>query len=340
MPSHPIQKRETIYNPKSTSVYRSSNMDPFSQIIALLRPQAVFWQIIEAHDDWTISFNPSSVVVFGQLLEGRARIERPDGIGCEAEVGDFMLMPLPPPWAMSAGNGAPPIDLKQVMAEPTLLLTSKPRTVTRIMAGNFKCEAGNEDLITRLIPPLVHVRSHEVSAGRLGALLQMVGDEALTERPGRSLILDRLLETLLIEALRSGSAPLGEDGQRLMAGLAEPKIAQALNLLHGDAKKPWTVERLARDVGMSRSAFAALFARTVGLPPMDYLAQWRMTLARNALLSSDLPMTDIADLAGYQSVSAFSTAFRRVNGCSPMGYVRGRKMGMGEMLGAPLPSLV
>jgi len=304
-------------------------MDPFSQIIALLKPQAVFWRVIEAHDDWTIGFNPSTVVVFGQLIEGNCRVERPDGLGFEAQAGDFMLMPLPPPWRISGGRGATPIDFKQVLHAPELLHASgQPRTVTRFMAGNFECDAGNEDLIAKLIPPVVHVRGHEVSAGRLGALLRLVGDEASTERPGRSLILGRLLETLLVEALRSGATPLGQDGQGLMNGLAEPKIGRALHLLHQDGPTPWTVAKLAREVGMSRSAFAALFARTVGLPPMDYLAQWRMTLARNALLSSSLPMTDIAELAGYQSVSAFSTAFRRVNGVSPTAYVRERQVEM------------
>jgi len=304
-------------------------MDPFSQIIALLKPQAVFWRVIEAHDDWTIGFNPSTVVVFGQLIEGNCRVERPDGLGFEAQAGDFMLMPLPPPWRITGGRGAKPIDFKQVLDAPELLHASdQPRTVTRFMAGNFECDAGNEDLIAKLIPPVVHVRGHEVSAGRLGALLRLVGDEAATERPGRSLILGRLLETLLVEALRSGTTPLGQDGQGLMNGLAEPKIGRALHLMHQNGPTPWTVATLAREVGMSRSAFAALFARTVGLPPMDYLAQWRMTLARNALLSSSLPMTDIAELAGYQSVSAFSTAFRRVNGVSPTAYVRERQVEM------------
>ena len=302
-------------------------MDPFSQIIALLKPQAVFWRVIEAHDDWTIGFNPSSVVVFGQLIEGHCRVDRSDGLNFEARAGDFMLMPLPPPWSASGGRGAPPIDFKAVLDDPDVLRApGVPRTVTRIMAGNFECETGHEDLIARLIPPVVHVRGHEVSAGRLGELLRLVGDEALTERPGRALILGRLLETLLVEALRSGAAPLAEDGQGLMKGLAEPRIGRALTLLHQDASKPWTVATLARAVGMSRSALAELFTRTVGLPPMDYLARWRMTLARNALASSGLPMADIAEMAGYQSVSAFSTAFRRVNGVSPTVYVRERQM--------------
>ena len=86
--------------------------------------------------------------------------------------------------------------------------------------------------------------------------------------------------------------------------------------------RPWTLAALAREVGMSRSAFASRFAQIVGVPPIEYLANWRMTLAKSALASSEVPMTDIAEMAGYQSVSAFSTAFKRETGLSPTLYVR------------------
>lgn len=301
-------------------------MDPFSQILGLLKPQAVFWTVIEAHDDWTIRFHPSQIVVFGQLIEGRCRVDRDDGRGFDAEAGDFLLMPLPPPWTMSAGAGGPPVDFKEVIADPDRLRTTgQPRTVTRIMAGNFEFDAANGDLVSKLMAPIVHVRGSDVSAGRLGTLLRLLGDEALAERPGRGLILGRLLETLLVEALRSGADALAADTRGLMAGLADARLGRALAAMHEAASKPWTVATLAREAGMSRSAFAAGFAKVVGLPPMDYLANWRMTLARDALVSSNLPMADIAELAGYESVSAFSTAFRRVNGCSPTRYVEGRK---------------
>ena len=92
--------------------------------------------------------------------------------------------------------------------------------------------------------------------------------------------------------------------------------------MHADTKRPWTLAALAREVGMSRSAFASRFAQLVGVPPIEYLANWRMTLAKSALASSEVPMADIAEMAGYQSVSAFSTAFKRETGLSPTLYVR------------------
>jgi AraC-like DNA-binding protein len=298
-------------------------MDPFSQIIGLLRPQAVFWRVIEAQGAWTIGFRPSNVVVFGQVMEGVCHVEREDGIGFDLEAGDFMLMAAPPNWRMEAFGGGSTVDFGAVVENPGLLLSPEHAgQVTRFMAGNFRFEAANRDLISTLMLPIVHVRGSEIAAARLGALLATFGDEAVADRPGRSLVLDRLLGVILIEALRYRPADMGESGCGLLAGLADPRIGRSLRIMHADTKRPWTLAALAREVGMSRSAFAARFLQLVGVPPIEYLSHWRMTLAKSALASADVPMAEIAEMAGYQSVSAFSTAFKRDTGYSPSVYVR------------------
>jgi len=298
-------------------------MDPLSQIIELLKPQTVFWRVIEAHGAWTIGFRPTNVVVFGQIIEGACQVEREDGISFELEAGDFMLMTAPPNWTMSAFGGGSAVDFRALVEDPGLLLSPAHTTqVTRFMAGNFKFQSDNRDLISTLMLPIVRVRGNEIAAARLGALLAAFGDEALAERPGRSLVLDRLLGLILIEALRYRPAGIGEGSRGLLAGLADPRIGRALRIMHADTKRPWTLVALAREAGMSRSAFASRFAQIVGVPPIEYLANWRMTLAKSALASSGAPMIDIAEMAGFQSVSAFSTAFKRETGLSPTLYVR------------------
>ncbi len=298
-------------------------MDPLSQIIGLLKPQAVFWRVVEAHDGWKISFHPTDVVVFGQIIEGACHVEREDGIGFDIEAGDFMLMAAPPNWTMAAFGGDKAVEFKAALEDPGLLLSpAHPAHVTRFIAGNFKFATANRDLISTLMLPIVHVRGNEIAARRLGALLATLGCEALADRPGRSLVLDRLLEVILIEALRYRPADIGAGGRGLLAGLADPKIGLALRIMHSDARRPWTLVALAREVGMSRSALASRFVQMVGVPPIEYLANWRMTLAKSALASSEVPMADIAKMAGYQSVSAFSTAFKRQTGSSPTLYVR------------------
>ena len=135
-------------------------------------------------------------------------------------------------------------------------------------------------------------------------------------------MLDRLLELILIEALRYRPADIVEGRSSLLAGLADTQIGNALRIMHADTKRSWTLAALAREVGMSRSAFASRFSQIVGVPPIEYLATWRITLAKSAFASSEVPMIDIAEMAGYQSVSAFSTAFKRVTGLSPTLYVQ------------------
>lgn len=298
-------------------------MDPLSQIVGLLKPQAVGWRVIEAHDAWTISFHPTNVVVFGQMIQGRCQIQREDGISFEAETGDFLLMAAPPNWSLTAFGGGQPVDFEAVIEDPALLLSAtQPTTVTRFIAGNFEFADANRDLISSLMLPIVHVRGDDVAANRLGALLASLGEEALADRPGRSLVLDGLLEVLLVEALRYRQANISDEGRGLLAGLADSKIGRALRIMHSDTKRPWTLVALAHEVGMSRSALASRFTQIVGIPPIEYLANWRMNLAKSALASGDMPMADVAELAGYQSVSAFSTAFKRETGYAPTLYIR------------------
>ena len=101
-------------------------MDPLSQIIGLLKPQAVFWRVVEAHNAWTIGFRPTNVVVFGQIIEGACHVEREDGISFDLEAGDFMLMAAPPNWTMAAFGGGNAVDFGAVVEDPGILLS--PRT--------------------------------------------------------------------------------------------------------------------------------------------------------------------------------------------------------------------
>ena len=298
-------------------------MDPLSQSIAMLRPNAVQWRVIKAQGAWSLRFPPSEVVVFGQLIEGACRIDREDRAAFDAKAGDFMLMAAPPVWSMNACGGGPPVDFLSALAEPHLLLNaSHPSPAARFIAGSFKFAAPNAENLARLMLPVIHVRGEEVATGRLRTLLKLLGDEALADRPGRSLFLDRLLEILLVEALRHRPTGRADPSRGLLAGLADPKIGEALRVMHECPQRSWTVATLARHVGMSRSSFAARFTDTVGLAPIDYLASWRMTLAKDALMSAKTPMADVAELAGYQSVSAFSAAFKRATGSSPSAYAR------------------
>jgi AraC-like DNA-binding protein len=288
----------------------ADDVDPLSQLIALLRPQALQWRVVEAHNAWTLRFPAVNAVVFGQVLEGPLRVDRADGQRFDLGPGDFMLMAAPPNWTAQPPGGGPAMPFQCFIDDPTCLLSPDPcPTVTRFLAGYFVFAAENADLLANLMLPLIQVHADQVAAGRLGVLLQLLGEEAGVSRPGRALVLDRLLEITLVEVLRQNQAGLDTMRPGLLEGLRHSQISVALKLMHNDAKYPWTVSELARLSGMSRSSFSARFSESVGAPPIDYLSAWRMSLAKAALVSATQPLSGIAELAGYQSVSAFSTAF-------------------------------
>ena len=150
--------------------------------------------------------------------------------------------------------------------------------------------------------------------------MQLVDGETRARRPARELVLERLLEVLLIEALRCGSETTSAPG--LARGLADDRLATALCSLHARPEFPWTVPKLAAEAAVSRSAFFARFTRTVGLPPMEYLLTWRMALARRLLHGQQLGMEQVAERVGYSSASSFTVAFARHVGISPAKYAR------------------
>ena len=163
---------------------------------------------------------------------------------------------------------------------------------------------------------MIHVRGTE----RLSMLVHLVGEETTERRPGHELVLTRLVEMLLIEALRSSPGKGAPPG--LLRGLADPRISPALRAMHSDLTRPWTVPELAREANLSRSAFFDRFSRTVGLPPMEYLLAWRMAVAKDLLRGHDLSISEVADRVGYGSASTFSNAFGRYVGSAPSRFAR------------------
>jgi AraC-like DNA-binding protein len=190
----------------------------------------------------------------------------------------------------------------------------------KMLGGHFEYDPANADLLTGLLPAIVHIKR---AALRLAQTIELIADEALNDRPGRDLIVDRLVEVLLIEALRfrpDDVDALARTG--LLEGLADTYLARALRSVHADVARHWTVAELAREAGLSRSAFSERFTRKVGMAPMEYLISWRMALAKDLLRREDPPLEKVAAAIGYESASAFSTAFRRQVGKPPGEFAR------------------
>lgn len=302
--------------------------DPLSEVIALLQPRTVFSKRISGAGRWGVRYSDYGQPSFCAVLEGRCRLAVDGHPALALEAGDFVLLPATPGFTLSGFEPVKPehIDPK-VTAAPTGEVrhgTRGGRPDVRLLGGYFVFDSPDAALLVSLLPTVVHVRGAE----RLPVLVGLVGEESGERRPGRELVLTRLVEVLLIEALRSASGEHAPPG--LLRGLADPRLAPAIRQMHDRLAHSWTVEQLAKRAALSRSAFFERFTRTVGLTPMDYLLAWRMAVAKNLLRHHDVGLAEVAERVGYGSASTFSTAFSRHVGQPPGRYAR-------DTSGAPAP---
>lgn len=260
---------------------------------------------------------------FGLMLRGSCFLDA-DGVGpMELEEGDFVLLPATPGFILASDLAlTPKVITPAPHAEETRHGTKQGPPTMRMLGGFFRFDRANTELVLRFLPSAVHVRRGAPGASRLHRVVELIAEETATSLPGRELILERLVEVLLVEALRFRPAEAKKQEQGLLAGLADPALARALRQLHEDVARAWTVADLARTAGMSRAVFAERFTKKVGMPPMQYLFEWRIALAKDVLRRERVPLAEIAEKIGYQSASAFSTAFSRHTGCSPSAFAR------------------
>ena len=192
-----------------------------------------------------------------------------------------------------------------------------------IVGGHFALAGDHADILLGVLPPVVHLRTEADKAALRWAVERMM-EEMRDPRPGGYLVVQHLAQMLLVQALRAHLSAGVQGGVGWLFALADKQMAAAITAMHADPAYRWTLQALAERAGMSRSTFALRFKETVGSSPMDYLTRWRMLLAGDRLTSSDDPISVISPALGYESESAFSTAFKRVMGCSPRQYGRRR----------------
>jgi AraC-like DNA-binding protein len=292
--------------------------DPLSEVITLLQPRAVFSRLISGSGRWGVRYSAFGEPSFCAVLEGSCRLAVDGHQPLTLEAGDFVLLPATPGFTMS---GFEPVKLERFDPKVTAKVLGEVRHGTRggrpdvrLLGGWFVFDSPDTALLVSLLPSLVHVRGVE----RLSVLVRLVGEEASERRAGRDLVLTRLVEVLLIEALRA--TPGADAPPGLLRGLADARLAPAIRQMHSQLARSWTVALLARTAALSRSAFFERFTRTVGLPPMEYLLAWRMAVAKDLLRRQGLGLAEVAERVGYGSASTFSTAFSRHVGQPPSRY--------------------
>lgn len=295
-------------------------LDPLAQIIKLLKPRTVFSKGISGAGSWAVRYSDFGHPSFCVVLSGSCRLAVDGESPVTIEQGDFVLLPATPGFTMSSFGIATPtvVDPKvapQAKGEVRHGSRKGPADV-RLLGGYFVFGSPDAGLIVSLLPTVIHLRAQE----RLSTLVRLVVDETRASRSGRDLVLERLMEILLIEALREApaeNAPVG-----LLKALGDAHLAPAIRLMHERIDRSITVVNLAKSAGLSRSVFFERFVRTVGIPPMEYLLSWRMAVARDLLRREGLSIGEVAQRVGYASSSTFSTAFSRSVGQAPGRYAK------------------
>lgn len=292
-------------------------IDPLAQAVTLLAPRASYSKTVTGAGPWRLRRDHGGEPGYFVILDGACRIAI-NGEAVTLQAGDFVLVPAA--FAFEMASMAPvatdaPDDLPVAVQPGEFRIGTRDAPAeVRYLVGHFVFDAPDAALLVSLLPRLVHVRGQQ----RLATLVQLVSDESRATRPARDMVLSRLLEVLLIEALRSTGDEAAAPG--LLRGIADERLAAAIRGIHAHPEKPWTVVELAREAALSRSAFFARFQRTVGMAPMAYLLTWRMALGKKLLQDSGI--AEVAQRVGYGSASAFSVAFTRHVGLPPTGYLR------------------
>lgn len=303
-------------------------VDPLAEVVTLLRPSAPFAKVATAAGQWVARRAESGRPFFCAVVAGTTRLTLEGREPVVLEQGDFVLVPAAFDFTVSSldppANGEETPYVFRPDGEIRHGDPDAPPDV-RMLVGYCVFASPDARLLVSLLPQLVHVRGEPT----LTTLVSLVHAEFRARRPARDVVLARLLDVLLIEALRSAPGHAASPG--LVRGLADGRLAVAIRRMHEQPTASWTVAELAREAAMSRSAFFDRFSRLVGVTPMDYLLGWRMALAKRLLRGDGATVADVAGRVGYGSASAFSVAFTRHVGQPPAHFARGDRAGAHEV---------
>lgn len=268
------------------------------------------------------------IALFHFLLDGRCKTRLAEGGGVlDLGPGDCVLYPHDHKHILGSDLSLPALDAD---ALPHIDHGSSQRIshggggeVTRFVCGYLACDRRISRSLLSALPDMMRISlGDDASTAWLTGLLRVGVAESQAQRPGARAQLAKLSELIFVEAMRRYAAALPEEERGWLAGLRDPQVGKALALLHGQPGRAWTVDELAREVAMSRSALGQRFADLIGEPPMQYLTHWRLALAARSLRAGPEAISRIAGRYGYESEAAFNRAFKREFGVPPASWRR------------------
>ena len=303
-------------------------MDTLSGLLDGPRANGAFLLRSVLSPPWSLRVRDRAPLSIAVVVAGDAFVLSDGADPVRLGPGDVMIARGPAPYTVAEDPGTSP----QVFIDPGQhcvdavgnsledVMTLGPRTwgndaggATLLVTGTYESTRAVSDRLLRSLPPILVLRADEWD----GRLVTVLCDEMGRDELGQEVFLDRLLDLVLIDAVRAWFAGDPSRAPAWHRAASDPVVGPALRLLEDDIARGWTLEALARDTGVSRAALARRFSAAVGQPPMAYLTDLRLDLAADLLRDPDLTIAAVARHVGYGSPFALSAAFKRVRGVSP-----------------------
>jgi AraC-like DNA-binding protein len=314
--------------------------DTLSEVLKAVRLKGAVFFDVEASEPWVAEALPAKQIATAILPDSEhvmeyhvvtsggcwAAVVGSDAPAIRLEAGDVVAFPQGDAHILSSAPGmrgdpgpsgdALPADNAQL---PVLFnLDGGGAQRTHLVCGFLGCDSRPFNPLIEALPPILHIPSSDTAhSSWLKEFTRFAVMEANQKRLGGSGILSKLGELMFAELVRRYVESLPEESRGWLGGLRDRYVGRALNLMHAEPVRAWTLNDLAKEAGLSRSSFAERFAGFVGIPPMQYLQKWRLQIAASRLLDGGGGIAAIAADVGYESEAAFSRAFKRVIGESP-----------------------
>ncbi|MCP1645706.1 AraC-like DNA-binding protein [Pseudomonas citronellolis] len=300
-------------------------MDPLSDVLSLLKPRSQFYAGFDAAGDWSFDFPPHEGIKFTAVMRGTCwgitdDLQHP----VRFAEGDCFLLNSRRRFVLSSDPALPAENAEHILeaAARDGVAVHNGGGEVFLISGRFDFSGNHAAVLFDALPPIVNIPKASTQAEVLRWSLDQLASELRTPQPGGALMSTHLVHLMLVQVLRLFLGNSGELPQGWFLALTDRQIGRAIGALHAEPARHWTLEELARTAGLSRTVFAQRFKALVGSTAMDYLTRWRMLLAADRIRDDRQSIASIAFSLGYESESAFSTAFKRTMGFAPTRYRR------------------
>jgi AraC-like DNA-binding protein len=294
------------------------SQDALSSTLKLIDARAVYAGGLIAGGRWAIRFPPPKMVKFFTIGRGSCRFAVDGAEPILLETGDVVLLAAQTGFVIGSAVPCDPVDAVALYADQgTEMISAGGGDEVLFLGCHLDLDDTGGRLLIDNLPPTVLLSAGDTGAGQLHWLIRELVDEVIANRTGTDMARTNLAQLMFLQIMRRFLGREGDVPTGWIRAACDPRLAPVLRLMHDDPARDWTLPELARHAGMSRTAFATHFRVIAGVPPMAYLTQWRLRQAERRLRDRSESVASIARSVGYESVAAFSTAFKRLFGHAP-----------------------